>query len=53
MSGPDTVTLALDGLAVEAGVSERLLVATSDGAALYGALGWRHLAPFSTAQLAA
>lgn len=45
--------LALDALAIQAGATERLLVATTAGAALYTSLGWRHLAPFSTAVLAA
>jgi GNAT superfamily N-acetyltransferase len=40
---------ALDRLAVQAGVLERLLVATEAGARLYPALGWRHVAPWSTA----
>lgn len=43
--------LALDRLAIQAGVTERLLVATEEGARLYQHLGWRHLAPFSTAVL--
>lgn len=47
------VMVALDNLAIQAGVAERLLVATAAGAALYTSLGWRHLAPFSTAVLAA
>ena len=44
--------LALDGLAVEAGVTERLLSATEAGAALYPRLGWQHLAPYASAVLA-
>ncbi|WP_243494080.1 GNAT family N-acetyltransferase [Massilia violaceinigra] len=43
---------ALDALAQQGGVSERLLVATEAGRALYLALGWRVLAPYSTAVLA-
>ncbi|NHZ36198.1 GNAT family N-acetyltransferase [Massilia sp. CCM 8692] len=43
---------ALDPLAQQAGVSERLLVATEAGRSLYLALGWRVLAPYSTAVLA-
>jgi GNAT superfamily N-acetyltransferase len=43
--------LALDQLACQAGASERLLVATEAGAPLYASLGWRHLAPWSTAVL--
>ncbi|MCA8830826.1 GNAT family N-acetyltransferase [Hymenobacter pini] len=39
----------LDALAVEAGVKERLLVATEDGRALYLSLGWQVVAPYSTA----
>lgn len=42
----------LDALAEKAGVSERLLVATDEGRALYFSLGWRVLAPYSTAMLA-
>jgi GNAT superfamily N-acetyltransferase len=44
---------ALDSLAQQAGVSERLLVATEAGRALYLGLGWRVLAPWSTAVLPA
>lgn len=44
---------ALDALAVRAGATERLLVATEAGRALYLSLGWRVLAPYSTAALAA
>lgn len=43
---------ALDALAAQAGVSERLLVATEAGRALYLPLGWHVLAPYSTAVLA-
>ncbi len=43
---------ALDALAVRAGVTERLLVATEAGRALYLSLGWQVLAPYSTAALA-
>jgi GNAT superfamily N-acetyltransferase len=46
------VMMALDRLAIQAGASERLLVATGEGARLYLHLGWQHLAPFSTAVLA-
>lgn len=42
---------ALDALAEQAGVSERLLVATEAGRALYIRLGWLVLAPYSTAVL--
>ncbi|HEU4376151.1 MAG TPA: GNAT family N-acetyltransferase [Telluria sp.] len=42
---------ALDALAAQAGVSERLLVATEAGRALYLTLGWQVLAPYSTAVL--
>lgn len=42
---------ALDALAAQAGVSERLLVATEAGRALYASLGWQLLAPYSTAVL--
>jgi len=41
--------LALDRLAIQSGASERLLVATEAGVPLYTSLGWRHLAPWSTA----
>lgn len=41
--------IALDALAEHAGVSERLLVATAAGRALYLGLGWVDLAPYSTA----
>jgi GNAT superfamily N-acetyltransferase len=40
---------ALDDLAEQAGVAERLLVATEAGRALYLGLGWQVLAPYSTA----
>jgi GNAT superfamily N-acetyltransferase len=43
---------ALDVLADRAGVSERLLVATEAGRALYLSVGWTVLAPWSTAVLA-
>lgn len=43
---------ALDALAERAGVSERLLVATGEGRALYESLGWQVLAPYSTAMRA-
>lgn len=42
---------ALDALAVQAGCTERLLVATEAGRVLYLTLGWRVLAPYSTAVL--
>jgi GNAT superfamily N-acetyltransferase len=42
---------ALDALARQAGVSERLLVATDAGRALYLQLGWQVLAPYATAVL--
>jgi GNAT superfamily N-acetyltransferase len=42
---------ALDAFAEKAGVSERLLVATDAGRALYLSLGWLELAPYSTAVL--
>jgi GNAT superfamily N-acetyltransferase len=42
---------ALDALAEQAGVAERLLVATEAGRALYFGLGWQVLAPYSTAVL--
>jgi GNAT superfamily N-acetyltransferase len=44
---------ALDALATRAGVTERLLVATEAGRALYLSLGWEVLAPYSTAALPA
>jgi GNAT superfamily N-acetyltransferase len=43
---------ALDALAAQAGASERLLVATEAGRALYLTLGWQVVAPYSTAVLA-
>lgn len=43
----------LDQLARQANVTERLLVATAAGRALYLHLGWHQLAPYSTAVLAA
>lgn len=43
------VMARLDALAVTAGASERLLVATEAGRALYLRLGWHVLAPYSTA----
>jgi GNAT superfamily N-acetyltransferase len=45
------VMAALDLLARQAGASERLLVATEAGQALYCSLGWRELSPYSTAVL--
>jgi GNAT superfamily N-acetyltransferase len=47
------VMRALDALAAQAGVSERLLVATEAGRELYLSLGWRVAAPYSTAVLPA
>jgi GNAT superfamily N-acetyltransferase len=44
---------ALDALAEQGAVSERLLVATEAGRALYLGLGWQVLAPYSTAVLTA
>ncbi|MDL2358376.1 MAG: GNAT family N-acetyltransferase [Pseudomonadota bacterium] len=44
---------ALDRLAEHGGATERLLVATEAGRELYLSLGWRVLAPYSTAVLAA
>jgi GNAT superfamily N-acetyltransferase len=43
------VMCALDARAEQAGISERLLVATEAGRALYTSLGWRVLAPYSSA----
>lgn len=43
------VMLNLDGVAVKAGVTNRLLVATEAGRALYERLGWAVLAPWTTA----
>ncbi|QDA61304.1 GNAT family N-acetyltransferase [Hymenobacter jejuensis] len=48
-----SVMSALDDLAKQAGVSERLLVATEAGCALYQRLGWRVVAPYATAVLPA
>ena len=45
------VMQALDALAVQANVNERLLVATEDGRALYTRLGWQVISPWSTAVL--
>jgi hypothetical protein len=42
---------ALDSIAIRASASERLLVATDNGRALYSRLGWQMLAPWSTAVL--
>ncbi len=42
----------LDRLAQAGGATERLLVATAAGRALYERLGWRLLAPYATAVLA-
>jgi GNAT superfamily N-acetyltransferase len=47
------VMCALDGLAEQAGLSERLLVATAAGRELYPSLGWRVAAPWSTAVIPA
>jgi GNAT superfamily N-acetyltransferase len=47
------VMRALDALAAQARVSERLLVATEAGRELYLSLGWRVAAPWSTAVLPA
>nr|WP_262904636.1 GNAT family N-acetyltransferase [Hymenobacter lucidus] len=41
----------LDALAEAAGASERLLVATEAGRALYQRLGWQVVAPYATAVL--
>jgi hypothetical protein len=41
----------LDAVVQEAGICERLLVATEAGRTLYQRLGWRVLAPYSTAVL--
>jgi GNAT superfamily N-acetyltransferase len=43
---------ALEQLAREHGASERLLIATDAGRALYETLGWQVLAPYATAVLA-
>ncbi len=45
------VMLSLDQLAIQAVITERLLVATEAGTALYRHLGWQILAPYSTAVL--
>lgn len=47
------VMQALDAIAEEAGIGERLLVATEDGRALYMRLGWSVISPWSTAALPA
>ncbi|WP_028102501.1 GNAT family N-acetyltransferase [Pseudoduganella violaceinigra] len=47
------VMQALDSMAAQAGVNERLLVATEDGRALYTRLGWSVISPWSTAGLPA
>ncbi|KQV46705.1 MULTISPECIES: GNAT family N-acetyltransferase [unclassified Duganella] len=47
------VMQSLDSLAAQAGVTERLLVATEDGRALYTRLGWTVISPWSTAVLPA
>jgi ribosomal protein S18 acetylase RimI-like enzyme len=50
--GLGTVVMqALDSIAIRTGASERLLVATDNGRALYSRLGWHMLAPWSTAVL--
>lgn len=48
-----SVMCALDALVRQAGMSERLLVATEAGRALYASLGWQVVAPYSTAVLPA
>jgi GNAT superfamily N-acetyltransferase len=48
-----SIMCALDALAKQAGASERLLVATEAGRALYANLGWQVVAPYSTAVLPA
>jgi GNAT superfamily N-acetyltransferase len=45
------VMLNLDAVAEQAGATDRLLVATEAGRALYERLGWTVLAPWSTAVL--
>jgi predicted GNAT family acetyltransferase len=45
------VMLNLDAVAEQAGATNRLLVATAAGRALYERLGWTVLAPWSTAVL--
>ncbi|MEO6919920.1 MAG: GNAT family N-acetyltransferase [Collimonas sp.] len=47
------VMYALDALAQQAGTTERLLVASDAGRALYETFGWRVVAPLATAVLAA
>jgi len=42
---------ALEAVAAQAGVSDRLLVATEAGRALYLRLGWQEVAPYATAVL--
>lgn len=50
--GLGTVVMqALDTLAREAKTTERLLVATEDGRGLYTSLGWKLIAPWTTAVL--
>lgn len=46
-------TSLMDALASQAGASERLLLATEAGRALYVSLGWQVVAPYSTAVLPA
>ena len=48
-----SIMSALDDIVEQAGVSERLLVATEAGRALYRSLGWSVVAPYSTAVLPA
>jgi GNAT superfamily N-acetyltransferase len=47
----NVVMLNLDAVAEQAGATDRLLVATKAGRALYERLGWTVLAPWSTAVL--
>lgn len=47
------IMAALDLLACQAAVRERLLVATAEGRALYAQLGWAAMAPYATAELPA
>ena len=47
------VMQSLDSIAKQAGINERLLVATEDGRALYTRLGWSVISPWSTAVLPA
>lgn len=47
------VMAALDQMARQAGVQERLLVATDEGRDLYAQLGWQAVAPYATAVLPA